>query len=313
MMRALRRHEALTFGLVVAAFVAGALQSPHFLDARYLLETSTLHVEAGLAALGMTLLIVGGQIDLSVGSNVALSACLVAMAMRAGWPAPAVLAAGPVAGAALGALNGLIVVKARLPSFVVTLATMALFRGAAQVLLGPSSIPISDSLTGVDRMDVAGIPVSLLGLAGVAAAAALVLHRSVFGRWVYACGANEEAAFYAGIPVARAKILVFSITGLLCGIAALHLDSRLGVSRFDHAKGLELDAITAVVLGGASIFGGKGTVLGTLLALLLLALLKTGMGLANVKAEYQLAVVGSILIASVLAGNAFQRRKEFAA
>jgi rhamnose transport system permease protein len=132
-----------------------------------------------------------------------------------------------------------------------------------------------------------------------------VLHKSVFGRMVYACGANEEASLYAGIPVARVKVALFGLSGLLSGVASLHMISRLGTARFDHARGLELDAITAVVLGGASIYGGRGSVLGTFLALILVATLRIGMGVANVKAEYQLAAVGGLLIVAVLIGNAF--------
>ncbi len=309
-MRRLFRHpEAVTLALLAIAFAAGALQSPYFLDATYLLDASTLHVETGLLALGMTFVIVGGQIDLSVASNMALSACLVAIALEAGLPMPLAILLGPAAGAALGAINGLVVVWARLPSFVVTLGTMALYRGVAQILLGPSSVALPKEFAGFDRLGVGPVPTSLIALLAIAAALGLLLHRGVFGRRVFAIGANEEAALYSGIPVARAKVAVFALCGMLCGLAALHLDSRLGVSRFDLARGAELDAITAVVLGGASIYGGRGSILGTVLALFLLAVLKTGMGLANVKAEYQLAAIGALLILAVLSSNALLSRR----
>jgi rhamnose transport system permease protein len=303
------RPETVTATLLGLALFAGAIQSPYFMDAGYLLDASTLYVETGLVALGMTFVIVCGQIDLSVASNVTLTACLVAMTLRWGWPAPAALAMGPALGAALGALNGVITARSRLPSFVVTLATMALFRGIAQILLGQASATVPKQLTGFDRLGYGPVPLSLAILLLCAGLLWLSLHRGLFGRWVVAVGANEEAALFAGIPVGRVKVLVFTLAGLMCGLAALHMVSRLGVARFDLARGLELDAITAVVLGGASIFGGRGSIAGTMLALFLLATLKTGMGLANVKAEYQLAVVGTILIVAVAMGNIVFRER----
>ena len=147
------------------------------------------------------------------------------------------------------------------------------------------------------------VPVPLIIFLVVAVLLGLVIHRTLFGRWVFAVGTNEMASFYAGIPTATVKISVFAISGLMAAFAGLLMDSRLGVARFDHAKGLELDAITAVVLGGASIFGGKGTMLGTVLAFFLVAVLRTGMGVANVKDEYKLAVIGTLLIVAVLSGR----------
>src|ERR1019366_7470247 len=147
------------------------------------------------------------------------------------------------------------------------------------------------------------VPVPLVMFLAVAVILGLVLHRTLFGRWVFAIGTNEVASFYSGIPAVTVKVGVFATSGLMAAIAALLMDSRLGVARFDHAQGLELDAITAVLLGGASIFGGRGTILGTVLALFLVAVLRIGMGVANVKAEYQLAVIGTLLVVAVLSGN----------
>lgn len=311
MRKLIRAPETVTFALLVLAFIAGAKQSPYFLDADYLLSSTTLHVETGLLALGMTFVIVAGQIDLSVASMLTLVACLVAVFIEKGAPTWLALALGPILGAILGWFNGAVVVWAKLPSFVVTLATMAIFRGVAQILLGPKSIALPKDVQGIDKLCVGDslMPVSFTALVLVALGLGVFLARSVFGRWVYSSGANEESSLYAGIPVNRVKLSVFTLSGFLAGLAALHIDSRFGVARFDHAQGLELTAITAVVLGGASIYGGKGSILGTFLALLLLAVLKTGMGLANVKAEYQLAVVGTLLVVAVVAGNLVRRRQ----
>ena len=304
MRKLLSRTEVVPAILLVLAFVAGSLQSKYFLDARYLLDSSTLYVETGLLAIGMTFVIVSGNIDLSVASMTALVACVTARLMGSGWSIPAGCAGGLVLGLLLGGFNGFLVAKVRLPSFVVTLATMAVYRGIAQVLLGSESAKLPPSFVGLDMMHLPGhVPVPLVILLVVAIVLGVVLQRTLFGRWVYSLGTNEDASFYAGLPTVKVKISVFALSGLLAALAALLMNSRLGVARFDDARGLELDAITAVVLGGASIFGGKGTMLGTMLALFLVAVLRIGMGVANVKAEYQLAVIGTLLVVAVLAGN----------
>lgn len=302
-LRSVAKPEGIAAALLVIAFAVSAMRSPYFLDAAYLMKSSTLYVETGLIALGMTFVIVSGNIDLSVASTLTLSACFCAEVAKAGLPMELAAPLTLIVACLLGLVNGLVVVYARLPSFVVTLATMAIYRGIAQVRLGPGSMPYPDAYKGVDRMRLAGVPVSLIGLLVLALVAGFVLHRTVFGRWVVSVGANDEAARYAGLPSNRTKLLVFTIAGFTAGLAGLHIGSRLGYARFDHAQGLELDAITAVVLGGASIFGGRGTILGTVLAVFLVAVLRIGMGVANVKAEYQLAAIGTLLVLAVLIGN----------
>ena len=302
------RPEVVPAVLLVVAFIAGAAESKYFLDYRYLLDSSTLYVETGLLALGMTFVIVSGNIDLSVASMTALVACVTARMMETGKSTPVACAIGIGLGIALGAINGLLIAKVKLPSFVVTLATMAVYRGIAQVLLGANSAKVAPGFVGLDMQYLPGhIPIPLVILLVIAVILGLILHRTLFGRWVFALGTNEVASFYSGIPVAFVKIGVFATSGLMAAIAALLMDSRLGVARFDHARGLELDAITAVLLGGASIFGGRGTVLGTTLAVFLVSVLRIGMGVANVKAEYQLAVIGALLVFAVLSGNLVAR------
>jgi rhamnose transport system permease protein len=295
--------------LVVLAFIGGVILSPYFLDVRYLLDASSLYAEAGLLVLGMTLVIVAGQIDLSVASVMALVACVAAKLLAGGMPVPVAAGLGLGLGAALGAVNGVLVAYLRLPSFVVTLATMAICRGAAQVLMGAESQRLPAGLVGVDYVHLPGtpIPLPLVILILFAIAVGTGLHRTVFGRWIYAVGTNEKASFFSGVPTERVKVGVFTISGALAALAAFVIDSRLGVARFDHGKGLEVDVIAAVVVGGASIYGGVGTVLGSMLALLLIALIRTGMGVANIGAEYQLAAVGTLLIVAVLIGNVSER------
>ncbi len=294
--------------LIAAVFLHGARASEFFLDARYLLDRSSLYVETGLLALAMTLVIVGGEIDLSVASTLALVACVATRLLEKSWPIAAVAPLALVLGAALGAFNGLLVARYKMPSFMVTLATMAAYRGVAQVMVGAESAKAPASLVGIDMATVPGtplpVPFVLLGLFAVATG--LLLHRTTFGRRLYAVGTNERAAFYAGVPTARVKAATFTISGAMAGLAGLVIVSRLGEARYDHGQGMEVDAIAAVVLGGASVSGGSGTVLGTVLALVLVALLRTDMGLANVSAEYQLAAVGALLVFSVLLGKGFK-------
>jgi rhamnose transport system permease protein len=217
-------------------------------------------------------------------------------------------------GAFLGWINGVLVTRIRLPALAVTLATLALYRGAAQVLVGDDSRPrlawsrdvvFPEWFVGIHRVYIPGtpIPVPLVLFVILAIVLGIVLHRTIFGRWVFAIGTNQQAARFSGVPTDRIKVLIFTLSGFLSGLAGLIMVSRLGVARYDHARGWELDVITAVVLGGTDIFGGRGTMFGTVMAYLLLIFLRTGMGVANIKAESQLAVIGSLLIISVLASN----------
>lgn len=288
-------------GLLALFFFAR--MSPNFLDASYLLSNSTLYVEIGLLALGMTFVIISGNIDLSVASMVALVACITAKMFETGMGTPVVVVSALVMGALLGAMNGVLVAKLALPSFLVTLGTMAAYRGAAQAMMGPQSVALPESFKGIDKIGIAGIPTPLIVLVVLAIVVAVVLHQTVFGRWVFAVGTNESASRYAGVPVDRVKIAVFALTGLMAGIGALLLNSRLAVARHDLARGWELDAITVVVVGGTAIAGGRGGILGSFLALFLITILKTGMGVMNVKAEYQLTAIGILLIVAVFSMN----------
>jgi rhamnose transport system permease protein len=197
-----------------------------------------------------------------------------------------------------------------LPWVTVTLGTMALYRGIAQILLGVHSIQEFPAwFVGINKIYIPGtiIPVSFLIFAVLALIFALMLHKTVLGRWFFAVGTNENAAHFAGVPVKRVKLLVFVFSGVMSAIAGLMMVSRLAVARYDLAQGFELNAITAVVLGGTSIYGGRGTVFGTVIAVLVVGFLRTGMGVANVKAESQLAVVGALLVIAVILSNLLKK------
>lgn len=302
--------ECVAAGLLVIAFVISAVLEPRFLDAGYLFDRAGLYYETGLMTLAMTYVIVAGHIDLSITSILALvGAILTTLNVRAGVPFGILIPLAPVLGGLLGWLNGALVGRRGLPSLVVTLGTMALYRGIAQILLGDHSLPVPDWFTGIQSLGIPHTYLSLPLLLFVAASVGfgLFLHRTVFGRWVTAVGVSPEASLYSGVPVARVVSRVFVLSGVTAGIAALLMLSRLGVARYDHARGLELDVITAVVLGGTDIFGGRGTIFGSVAALLLLAVAQTGMGVAGVKAEIQVTAVGALLIAAVLIAKLTRR------
>ncbi len=294
----MKRPEWIPAILSIAVFALFWYLSKDFRDIPYLISNTTILAETGLMAIGMTLIIIAGNIDLSVGSILVLTACL--MPKLAGHAsAPVAILIAVLLGAVMGGINGIIITKAKLPSFLVTLATMAIYRGIAKAMLQADSAEVAPNVKGLDRLSLLGMPYPLVIFLVFALVIGLVLHRKVLGRWLFGIGTNSEAARYAGFPVDRATITAFAVSGALIGIAAFCMDSRLGVARPDMAPGIELQAITIVVAGGTAISGGKGTMVGTLLSWLLMYFVTTGMGVMNIKAEYQLTIIGLILIVSV--------------
>jgi rhamnose transport system permease protein len=269
-------------------------------------------METGIMALAMTFVIISGNIDLSVASNLALSGVVCGM-MYSRWHVPMAIAAAlaPLCGALLGAFNGWMITTLRLPSLTVTLGTLALYRGLAQVLVGDHSIgSFPEWFVGIDYLKVAGlVPAPFILFLCLAVAFGLLLHETIFGRCVYMIGTNEAAALFSGVRVGRVKLAVFTLSGAMAGLGAAIMLSRLGVARYDLALGDELAVITAVVLGGTDIFGGRGTIFGTVVALFLLGVIRRGMGVANITAENQLAVTGTLLVVSVLLARLGKREQ----
>lgn len=299
-----RAPELFTFFFLVVVFVVSAQSSEYFLSLPYLLDRSTLYMEMGILALAMTFVIAAGHIDLSIASILALSACVTGYLYGvAGAPFWLAAAAAPLVGVGLGAVNGALTAYLGLPSLAVTLGSMALYRGMAQGILGDGSASMPGGFIGIDFATFLGLPVPLVIFIVLAVFAALALHQTTFGRQVLAIGVNAEAARLGGSPTRPITMSLFMLSGLAAGCASLMMNSRLGAARYDHALGMELDVITIVVLGGASIFGGRATIAGTVLALLLLSVLKTGMGIALVQEPKQLPVIGGLLVGAVLTSN----------
>lgn len=317
LLRLLLRPETVPLVLLILAFIGGSLLSPYFLDIRFLLNNTSTYIEIGIMALGMVFIIISGNIDLSVASTLALVACVAGVTyFDLGVPMGITLALALVLGGLLGFLNGFLVTRLKLPSLAVTLATLALYRGVANILVGDDSRPklawsrdivFPKWFVGVNQVTLFGIPVPLFIFLVLAIVLGLLLHKTVFGRWVYTIGNNREAARYSGVPVEWVERAIFTLAGFLSGLAGMIMVSRLSVARYDHARGWELDVITAVVLGGVDIRGGRGSMLGAVIAFLLIFVLRTGMGVANVKAESQLFVIGVLLILSVIISNVMSR------
>jgi rhamnose transport system permease protein len=297
------RWEWLLLGLIVMITLLNARLSPFFLNTNNLLRTTSDFMEIGILMLPMVFIIVTGNIDLSIASILGLAASLMGWLFMQGsniWVAAVVaLLVGVIA----GLVNGALIARLRLPSLVVTIGTLSLYRGLAYALLGDQAArgyPASFTYLGQGTLPGTRIPVALLIFALLALIFGLVLHKTTFGRYLYAIGNNEAASHYSGVPVERIKVIIYVLSGAMAALAGFILAARFGSTRPDIGTGLELTVITVTVLGGVSIFGGKGTMVGTILALVLVGLLRFGMGLINLQGQIQNIVIGLLLILSIL-------------
>ena len=290
--------EALLAAVAIAIFIANSLASPYFLDPWSLSDLTFNFTEKAIVAFAMALLIIAGEIDLSVAAIIALASTLMGMAAQVGVGTPGLVAIGIAVGLACGAFNGLLVTRLGLPSIVVTIGTMTLYRGIAFIILGDQAYkgyPASFAFFGQGYVWwVVSFELLLFVIAAVAYWG--LLHRTSFGRRVFAIGNNPVAAQFSGVRVGRIKFILFCLTGLMSGIAAVLITSRLGSTRPSIAQGYELEIITMVVLGGVNILGGAGSILGVVLAALIMGLVTFGLGLLNVPGIVMSIFVGLLLI-----------------
>lgn len=306
--RWLGRREAVLVAVLVVECLALSRMSPYFLTVSNLLGTTRIFTETALIALGMTLVIVSGGIDLSVGSLLALVSITVGFGFAGGIPMPAAIALAVVVGTLGGAMNGALVSYARLSPLAVTLGTFSLFRGLAYAVTGAHSVSTFPAwFAYLGQYYLGPIPGQLMVLAVAVAVVAVLLTRTTFGRYLYAFGCNETTARFSGVPVARLKLAIYAVTGLLVGIAGVVYTSRVSTARADAGLGLELNVIAAVVLGGASIYGGKGTVAGTALGVVILSLLSNGLTLANVPDTWSQVASGAVLVVTVFLNERFRK------
>ncbi len=304
------RPETMTFVLLVLGVIAGSLLSPFFLDINYILRSFTLYAEFAIVALVLTMVIIAGEIDLSPASNMALSACLFAWAQQAGVPIPLAICIGLASGLVMGLINGIMVIALQLPSIIVTIGTLTLYRGVAQMIAGDKSIRVPDWFIGVNEIMILGIPLPVMIFILLAIVLGIVLGGTIFGRQIYQIGTNEVAARHAGIRSARIKFGLFLLVGFVASATGIMAASRLGSVRYDIGLGGELQMVLMAMLGGTYIFGGRGTILGTFLAAWLLVIVSTGMIVANVLPAVQLVVLGMLLIVSIIATNFIYSRTQ---
>lgn len=294
------------FGPLIALIVLViglSIASPDFASSSNFLSLLRQSSINGFIAFGMTLVILTGGIDLSVGSVLALSTVVGATLMKAGVPAPVALIAILVLGGLLGLVSGLLVTKGRLQPFIATLITMTVYRGVTLIFtdgkpvsgLGDSSI-----LYSVGKGVVFGIPVPVWIMVLAFLGFLFMLSKTVFGRQVYATGSNSKAASLAGVNINKTKIWVYSISGFMAALSGIILLSRLGSAQPTLGVGYELDAIAAVALGGTSMSGGRGRIYGTIVGVLIIAVLNNGLNILGVSSYYQEVVKGLVILLAVL-------------
>lgn len=301
--RRLQTWEWFLIGVLLVIVVANSILSPQYLALSNQINLFHLSIEKVIVALVMTFVIINAEIDLSVGSMMGLAACAFGWLFQAGVPVPLAIIVVLAIGVAGGALNGFFITRIGLPSLVVTLATLIGFRGLARVLVedrGIGEFPEWFDALG-QRGFLGPVPFALLAFAILFLVLYVLLQKSGFGRKTYVIGTNRDVAEFAGIDTARHKMVLFIASGAVAAFAGLLYAARVGAVRGDVALGFELDIITIVLLGGVSIFGGTGSLLGTLLAILIVLNLRNGMALLNITGHIQTGVIGVLLIASVLA------------
>jgi rhamnose transport system permease protein len=306
--RWLLRWETLLAVILVLVIFVNIQMSEHYLGVDNFINLFQLSIEKIILALITTFVIINAEIDLSIASLMGLGACLFAWLYNKGVPAEEAILIALATGALCGAFNGFWIAYAGLPSLVVTLAGLVMFRGAARILLEDRSIGLFPQwFNDLGQPDFIGpLSFGIIVFAVMFVVCLVVLHFTAFGRYVYIIGNNRHAARFAGIKVRRTKMILFTLSGLVSSLSGLLLAARLGTVRANVAEEFELDIITMVLLGGVSIFGGTGTLVGVGLSILVVLNLRNGMSLANYSGNIQTSVVGVLLIASVLLPNLFR-------
>ncbi|WP_232829275.1 ABC transporter permease [Tropicimonas sp. IMCC34043] len=298
----LRSRELVLIGLLAMVFIGGNASSPWFLDIYNLLDSTAIFSEIALMALGTALVIITRDIDISMASILALSSLVMGLASQhLGLGAVPLVLIGLATGALCGAVNGTLVARLGMPAIVVTIGTMSLFRGIAAGILGDGKIAeFPTAFTAIGQSYLFGmIPLSFVVFILLSVVFVVLTHFTVLGRNLFALGNNPEGARYSGVRTNRLRFLLFTLNGLMAGLAAVFLTARLGSTRPDIAMGLEMEVITMVVLGGVSISGGKGTITGVVLAALVIGFLRLAVTLNNVPGNILIVFTGLLLIGSV--------------
>jgi ribose transport system permease protein len=294
------RDMGTVAGLIIMVIVFASL-SDVFLTQRNLINILQQSSINGCIAIGMTLVIISGGIDLSVGPAAALSAVLSGTLLMAGYPVPVVILTALAIGLSCGFLNGTLIAYAGLQPFIVTLGTLSLFRALALIYTGGSPVlGLPNTFRQIFSSQLFGLPVPVVVVGVLAIAATVLLKKTPLGEYILAVGGNEEAARVSGVPIERTKVLTYMISGGLASLAAVILMARLGAAEPTLGNLWELEAIAASAIGGASLMGGKGSIFGTILGAIVLGAMRNGLTLLNVQAFYQLLATGIIIILAML-------------
>jgi rhamnose transport system permease protein len=309
LLRPALRWETGLAVVVILILVIGSAASPDFLTGNNLFNLGLSNGEVAIMTLPMALIIISGEIDLSMASILGMASALLGVLWNKHWPMPAIFVVIALVGLAAGAVNGLLVTRLRLPSLAVTIGTLALYRGIATILLGPNTV--SNFPTAYTNLGVNAVPFtandmtySTLIFIVLAIIFGVVLHATPFGRSIYAMGASAEAAQFSGIRVKRIKTILFMVSGFICSLAGVLWTFRLDTSVQNNGLGLELNVVAIVLLAGVSIFGGKGSIIGVVLAVLAFAGIQNALLLSNFNQEATGIVTGALLLASVFLPNA---------
>ena len=304
-------QEGILGIILIIAIVILSFISPPFRTIENFLNQGRQLAEVGLVALPMTYIIITGGIDLSVGAIFGLTAIVLGWTWQVlGLPLEAAIAVSLVVASLCGLFNGLGIVKVGVPPLIMTLGTLALYRGFAEgISQGRSARGYPDWFEVLGQGDIAGIPTQIWLLVIFTIISAIILSRTTFGRSLYAIGNNETGARFSGIPTGRVKLLIYTFSGFMAGLAGWIFVSRTTTTRSDMGTGLELDVIAAVVLGGTSIFGGTGSIVGTIIGVILIQILKNGLQLSGMTGDATIVVIGIVLIGSVFLNNFIQRRR----
>ena len=307
LLRSSLRWETGLVMAVIAIVIAGAVVSPQFLTGANLFNLGLSYGEIAIMTLPMALIVISGEIDLSVASILGMSSAVLGILWSYHWPMLLIFVVVACVGALAGLLNGLLITLLGLPSLAVTIGTLALYRGIALIILGPktiSSFPVTYTNVGVNTVPGTQLTYSAGIFIVLAVIFGAVLHFTPFGRSIYAMGASPDAARFAGIRVKRVKTILFVVSGLVCALAGVLWTFRLSTAVQNNGLGLELDVVAIVLLAGVSIFGGKGTMAGVVLAVLVYTGLQNLLLLTNFNQEATGIVTGAILLASVFVPNA---------
>src|SRR3954464_8902222 len=299
----LGRWETVTVVLLIVAIVYGAISADGFVSGQNLNSVLSDVAEIALISLPMALIIIAAEIDLSVASVLGLASALLGYLWNHNWPMEAIIPVVLVAGALAGAVNGALVTRLGLPSLAVTIGTLTLYRGLAFVILGDQAVAdFPDNYTNLGFGSFAGtdIPNPIVLYAVLAVLFGFVLHRTSIGRSVFAIGANEEAAYFSGLRVKRIKLWLFVVSGLMSALAGIVFTFRFASARADNGTGLELSVVAVVLLGGVSIFGGKGSLWGVVAAVFLLGTIRNALTARAIPDVALTIVTGSLLLLSVL-------------